>query len=388
MPPEQPQSYVEPKIEVQQPLYHERAPMDQEPVYQQQETTDGETEGYDEKLQEEFAAQESMDRQVIEPRIKPQVLSDNLVDRMAHDPEVRTNKRKFIIGLISVSTLVIMTILGSQFHWWSAISENMAGLSQKMLAKGKVESRDEVVAEAAKKAIKDGTKSNVIIPVTPITPAGNVSERDQAQAAVAAFLNAKDLSARLELVRDRSRTEKMMRDYYSREKDGPIAFERVEEVEINPEGENTFAYLLTLSTGEKRRMLLGKASNGQYLVDWASFVLYGQMSWEEFMEKKPETPVLMRVLATSDAHYTEEFSDKNRFGCLKLTHPSYDKAPPIYAYFTSSSTLGRSLSFVMRSSFDPAVPITLTLKYPSNSKANNQVWVDEMVTQGWVTRGR
>ncbi len=325
---------------------------------------------------------------VADAPVKPRVLSDNVVDRMVHDPEVRTNKRKFVVGVVLVLFLIILTILGNKFQWWSTVSNSVADLSQKILVKGNVESRDAVAAETAEKNSKGNPKTSVDPASNPPVITGNLSERDQAQAAVAAFLSAKDISVRLLHVRDHALTEKMMREYYARAKDGPIPFEKVEEIEINPEGENTFAYHVTLSGTDKRRMLVAKSASGQYHIDWASFVLYGEMDWNTLMEKKPENPVLMRVLVTSDSYFANEFSDRNRYGCLKLTDPSQSSAPPIYAYFTSSSTLGRSLNFVMRSSLDQAVPMTLTLKYPGNSKGNNQVLINEMVTQGWVTRGR
>lgn len=326
-------------------------------------------------------------RQVVDAPIKPRVLSDNVVDRMVHDPEVRTNKRKFVVGLVFVLALIVLTILGNKFQWWSDISNSVAVLSQKILVKGKVESRDAVAAETAEKNTKANGKTTAGTPAPPVTT-NNPSERDQSQSAVAAFLSAKDIAERLQHVKDPSRIEKMMREYYARAKDGPIPFEKVEEIEINPEGDNTFAYNVTLPGLDKRRMLVAKVASGPYLVDWASFVLYGEMDWNTLMEKKPENPVLMRVLAATDTFFANEFSDRNRYGCLKLTDPSQPTAPPIYAYFTSSSTMGRSLNFVMRSSLDQAVPMTLTLKYPSNAKENNQVMIDEMVTQGWVTKGR
>lgn len=358
----------------------------QKPAYQRVEHT-MEAQNPDTGSLHKVPTQVFAKHQVTELPNKPRVLSDNVVDRMNHDPEVRTNKRKFIIGLASVLALIVLTILGNQFQWWTAIGNNVATLSEKILVKGKVESRDEVAAETAKKVSVDGAKIAPSLVRTGV-PTANLSERDQAQSAVAAFLNAKDITERLPHVRDSALTEKMMREYYQREKDGPVTFEKVEEVEINPEGENTFAYIVTLSNGAKRRLILGKSSGGQYLVDWASFVLYGQMNWKSFMEKKPENPVLLRVLVSTDTYYENEFSNRSRYGCLKLADPSQESSPPIYAYFTSSSTLGRSLSFVMRSSLDQAVPMTLTLKYPSGSKVDNQVLIDEMVTQGWVTKGR
>lgn len=392
MPTEQPLSQVdqvENKVEEEVVLAPENTPVIQTPVYQPVEPVKvAAVPVVTPPPPQKALTQPLVNRQVIEVPNKPRVLSDNMVGRMAHDPEVRTNKRKFVVGFVLVLLLVVLTVLGNKFHIWSSISDSVAVLSQKILVKGKVESREAVAAEAVEKNAKGNPKNSATTPVKPAVPANNPSERDQAQSAVAAFLSAKDISERLEHVRDRSLIEKSMREYYARAKDGPILFDKVEEIEINPEGENTFAYNVTLSGTDKRRMLVAKAGNGQYLVDWASFVLYGEMDWKTLMEKKPENPVLMRVLVTSDTYFAEEFSDQNRYGCLKLTDPSQAAAPPIYAYFTSSSTLGRSLNFVMRSSLDQAVPMTLILKYPSGSKTNNQVLVEEMVTQGWVTRGR
>lgn len=393
MPTEQPQSAaapVEAKAAKVLPVPAEAAPatLQPAPVYQSVEPVKAVPAPVPAPLPQKAPVPVAVSRTVVQVPDKPRVLSDNVVDRMVHDPEVRTNKRKFVVGMVLVLSLILLTILGNKFHWWSTVSNSVAELSQKILVKGKVENPDAVAAENAEKNNKENPKPAAGTVSKPPVPAANLSERDQAQSAVAAFLSAKDMKERLEHVRDPDLTEKLMHEYYARAKDGPIAFEKVEEIEINPEGENTFAYNVTLAGSEKRRMLVAKGASGKYHIDWASFVLYGEMDWKTLMEKKPENPVLMRVLVTSDSYFADEFSDQSRYGCLKLTDPSQASAPPIYAYFTSSSTLGRSLNFVMRSSLDQAVPMILTLKYSAGSKANNQVLIDEMVTQGWVTRGR
>lgn len=152
MPTEQPLFQVEPGMPKVEPVPPQKVSVVPQPVHQEPERTVKVEAKSAEPVQppkESTPAPQS--RPMVGSPVKPRVLSDNVVERMAYDPEVRNNKRKLFIGLGVVLFLIILTVLGNQFHWWTAIGNNVATLSQKILVKGKVESRAEVIAESAKK---------------------------------------------------------------------------------------------------------------------------------------------------------------------------------------------------------------------------------------------
>jgi len=162
------------------------------------------------------------------------------------------------------------------------------------------------------------SRGDTIVPVTTVTQGGNetlpehsVSDfmensspeevSDSARQAVAGFLNARTLKGRCQFIHGGESHLEKMRQFYARigESDQPsgfskIAFERLESMEGVP-----FIYLNALdASGETHVFNLLPTSDGM-LIDWESSVCYGEMTWEEFQEKKPEEPVLMRVLLSS-----------------------------------------------------------------------------------------
>jgi hypothetical protein len=323
----------------------------------------------------------------------PRVLEGDIRRRMLHDPEVQSSARSLVWGGAILGSLVLLVVLGNHFAWWSALGKQASSMVSGM--KGDTGKPPESTAPGLqtvppKTAAEKDAEPKMLEPAPePVIATENaMSEDTKALRAVASFLSAKTVDERVKFVRDRSVIEPLMRSYYEKKGDGPVVFERVEAAEEHPLGSFTYSFFVVLPSGENRTIMAGKAGTGEYLVDWASFVLYGEMEWKDFMQQKPEKPVLMRVLATVDDYYNHNFIDPQRLGCLKLLDPREANTPPIFCYYVRSSTLGREMEFIMRKSFGEAVPLVLTLKYLPDSDGNNQVMLDERIAEGWIARGR
>jgi hypothetical protein len=114
------------------------------------------------------------------------------------------------------------------------------------------------------------------------------------------------------------------------------------------------------------------------------------MTWQQFLESKPASPTMLRVLAEPTDHFNEAFPQDGGYVALKLTDPASKNSPPIYAYATKGTPLGMALEFIARKSSGQAQPVMLTLKFPENvpNADGDQVWVEELVAEGWLARGR
>ena len=120
--------------------------------------------------------------------------------------------------------------------------------------------------------------------------------------------------------------------------------------------------------------------NGDYLLDWESYVGASAMDWTDFKKLKPAVNTLFRVYAIEDDYFNFEFSDHSRFMCLKLL--SSDNSETLYAYCYNDSNLARDIKKYLIK--DSSVPLTLMLAYPENAKSNNCVHLREIIANRWL----
>jgi hypothetical protein len=202
--------------------------------------------------------------------------------------------------------------------------------------------------------------------------------------AVAAFLSAPSLDARLPLVADAANVEAAMRSYYSTHLDGPIPYTKIMASQDSEFSTNQSVHTVFLKDGTTREVCVIHGDNGTFSVDWPSLVVYSEMDWSEFMTTKLNQSKIFRVYAESDNHFGNFFADSNSLRCIKLTNPLSATTPVIYAYAEKQSIIGRELDHYLQGNAGKPVKLTLRLKYPSNADEPNQVWVTGLISAGWA----
>lgn len=322
-------------------------------------------------------------------------------ERVQYDPDIKRKSGSLIWGSAAVLGLIALVVVADRFQWWNSMGDGFSrvwtylsppkpefmGKSNNVAVDPNLPSAKEVLAPSTP-AVEMKLPEEVDIQGEPAKE--TMSEQEKAMRAVKAYLEAASLKERVRLVRDQDLMVDMMVKYYETHSPGPIPYQKIVARETNPAGILSFAFNVVLPSGEERRIVLARSVNGQYLVDWASFVLYGDMTWQQFLEAKPAKPTLLRVLAEPAEHFNEAFPEAGGYVNLKLTDPASKDSPPIYAYATKGTPLGMALEFVARKSVGQPQPVMLTLKFPENvpNAEGNQVWVDELVAEGWLARGR
>jgi len=207
----------------------------------------------------------------------------------------------------------------------------------------------------------------------------------KARAVLASFLKAPDINQRLQFVADRASVEPRARAYYQREGDGPFAFGKITDSEVEGNGAIS-EHDVVRPDGSIWRASVVKAPDDSYLVDWPSFVAESDLDWPDLMQRKPSQPVMLRVIVEPAAFYDGDFSDAKRLTCLKLLRPAHPEAPPVFAYVERQSGLGREMDYWLKLGENQAVPMSVRVKYPPIATADNQVWLADLVTPGWVQR--
>lgn len=114
-------------------------------------------------------------------------------------------------------------------------------------------------------------------------------------------------------------------------------------------------------------------------IDWESWEGWNEMSWEEFMTKRPTKGTVFRVKINRTNYYNFDFSNESKWNSFSLT--SRDNNNQIYGYVDRYS----KMKFDLASSDDLTRNLfTLSLKFPENSKTNNQVIIEQILFKGWI----
>jgi|GEM_PF-2826865 len=210
--------------------------------------------------------------------------------------------------------------------------------------------------------------------------------------AVRRFVSAPNIDAMLPLVRDRERVEPKIRAWYTAEKPW-------KPIEINNKFDPSDVFtvdgdfiVLQLILANFDEMPISLERNGKdFLVDWESFTGYGEMTWDELMEKRPQQPVLMRAVIersrTTD-YFNDAFSNPQTHNCYLVRDA--DSEHIISGYTVKDSAPDVKLRQHLQRLPDPSDKFrtlaVITLRYPANSKGPHQVEIVEFLENGWVFR--
>lgn len=301
-----------------------------------------------------------------------QPIDGDVVERLKFDPEVRQLRKRLVIGAVTIVAAVLLTTL---WHFYGGDFQGSAAFG------------NEDPAPRAPGPVVT-TQENSRLTFTPKT-AGETfqqltSSKTQIQL-VERFLKATTVEDLLALVADVSAVEPAIRDHVARHPLAPIKYKDISAPTSANEHAGEQLVKVTLADGQQREVYLIE-ENGQPRVDWPSTVAWSEMEWSDFMTRKPTAPVVFRVLADEEGRYDNAFASKTMFRCLRLRDPANPASPPLYAYVERSSVLGSELDFLLRQLPELPAKLTLRLKYPTDATVPDQVWLDKVVTAGWVVR--
>lgn len=199
--------------------------------------------------------------------------------------------------------------------------------------------------------------------------------------AVEAFLNAANWQERGRRVRDPERVLPLMEGYYQTHGDGPIPFLSVGDAKDKFDYRDNLLVLRILLRDYSTKQIAIEYTGADFLIDWESFVGFGEMPMERFREERPIRPVLMRAsfAPAVPPYFNYAFTDEPNLECHLLTFPddSY-----LFGYTLKFSTLSNRLKELRGDA--PSAMAVLKLRYPENAKVGDQVWIDDIVAEGWI----
>ncbi len=177
---------------------------------------------------------------------------------------------------------------------------------------------------------------------------------------------------RLQYVFEPERVRKLMEDYYEHQRGvDPIMGALMDQGRFRIDGSEIV--LLTYRgarTDGKLEIALRRTSGDRLVIDWESFVGYGETNFADLIRSRSPKPVLMRALVKLDDYYNFEFSDSKKHLSLKLSSPDGDSF--VNAYCERDSVMGKWLAedIGTRPGDSLTKGYTLWVSYPENAQSD------------------
>lgn len=208
------------------------------------------------------------------------------------------------------------------------------------------------------------------------------SKRQVIESTVRGFFDAVTIEEKLRFVRDPQRVQALMTNHY-----GNHPLERHEWRSLGwllPVQEPGFrlGYAQAIfADSEPVSLIIEEMQDGEIKVDWESSVRYGELDWNEFIQTRPTSPKLFRVIASKPAVSP---SDNTPPGTqvLEIKHPDQDHV--IYAYFDPEDPKFQPLIEQLQNGHWKDVPLTLRLCYPGPLSSVDGARIAEVEGKGWL----
>jgi hypothetical protein len=199
------------------------------------------------------------------------------------------------------------------------------------------------------------------------------------------FLAEPTIEGKLRFVRSPDVTRNNMIEYFSRPEavhdlklaDAPVGIDFIER-----DGQEFVGIVVSLNDLSHRGAIFEEV-DGEWLLDWESFVGYGDMPWQTFLAEEPDYPVRMRVLLAPDDYYNFAYADPEKFVCYSLRDPEGTMA--CWAYCEKGSPAHRQLAEAVFFAKERGTTVTeaiLLLSFRPEGKGRRQVWIEEFIERG------
>lgn len=332
------------------------------------------------------------------PVHEPQPLPGDAFERMRMDPEIKEFRKKLLLGAGIVGLLLVVLVAASWFQSYRTedASPEISGAQE-----AQAQPAGDAAAPSTQPPASLITPEDLPQPVTsgnlvfrpaggevktaaptPTIPTEKLARLAAGEDLVRQFLTAPNWRQRALTVRDQLRVAPLMSIYYSKNSDGPVSFDSlVEPTEVPP----AFSEHVVVFEGGGRRIATVEHTASGPRVDWESFVGAGEMAWSDFLASKPTAPTLFRVLVSPAGHYENSFGDPDALKCYSLRSITEPGAKVVYGYMDRQSPQAKELDYWLERSTE-AVPMILRLRFPPESPVDFQVWIQQFVQAGWVTK--
>lgn len=182
------------------------------------------------------------------------------------------------------------------------------------------------------------------------------------------------------------RVSDLMKDFYETQKGAdPMPGGLVSKARYQIDGIEIlyFSYTSNRPSGTLEVVML-RETDGKFRIDWESLTGYGEMSFGDFREKRPVKPVTLRAYARRFEYFNFEFSDADKYLCVKLTAGNGENS--IYAYCERGTKLARWLESDMAGTGPTSLKgYTVQVSFPPNAQSNQCVFLIKLLNPRWLS---
>ncbi len=138
---------------------------------------------------------------------------------------------------------------------------------------------------------------------------------------------------------------------------------------------------VTFEERAPENLLVEQLVSGRFLVAAETSMPQAALIWRQFVKKRASQPKTIRAYVSLSDYYNYAFSDREQHIAVLLEGPG--ERPPLSGYINRHSDgarrLTRDLQGLVR------VPMVLTAHFPNDSNTENQVIIDQVLQNHWIT---
>jgi hypothetical protein len=261
---------------------------------------------------------------------------------------------------------------------WSGNKESLPALMSRDVAPA-----PEVFTKTGERVGAETAPGGVSLATPLVSGITNLEEkRPLIEAAVRKFFEAETVSGKLPYVRDANRVRALMVDFYTRNPMPKFKWQELGWTRTVDEKGYRLGYVqASFQDGERASLIVEETENGGFLVDWESYVRYGELDWREFLKVKPVQPTLFRVIA-SKAEAMEAGEVDAGVDMIEIKHPAAEGK--VYATLDREDPRNAGLIEQLKMGKWKDVPLTLRLCYPGTGGDGKAVRIAGVEGKGWL----
>ena len=226
-----------------------------------------------------------------------------------------------------------------------------------------------------------------VSPPPPLSPSGGIesieSKRPQIDAVLRAYFAADTPEKLLPWVRDPQRVQSQITAYTATYPLQPLDLKELGWVRSVAEPGFRFGYIQALfEKAPPVSIIVEELADGRIVVDWESAVRYGEMTWREFIDRRPTQPTLLRVLVSRRSVPAPGTSAIDPNIPLEIHHASDSTA--LVSQAASNDARLASLWRQLEAGQWKNVPVTLRLSFPTEAAQPNEVQIASVEGRGWL----
>ena len=195
-----------------------------------------------------------------------------------------------------------------------------------------------------------------------------------------AFFAAKTNEERLALVINPEEVRDRLERFYEEKRDSRFGSAEVKGLRFVLLDSQPWAWATVNFPDRGGHVISLQEADDDYKIDWDCLVGYGELSWSQLRETRPNDPVQIRVFIQLNDYYNYHYSDPKAFAVYSLR--AYETASTVYGYVERDSATHKALQEVIAPGTLRAVNIKM--HFDPKTGRSDQAQIDELLHVLWT----